>query len=140
MLTDRPLLRVEHLKKYFPLSKGGLFREKGKHVRAVDDVSFSINYGETLGLVGESGSGKTTVGRCILRLIEPNEGTVFLDDTQITSVSRAMMKNVRRNMQIIFQDPYGSLTPRMRLYSLLREPLDVHGIGAKSERKQKVTE
>jgi oligopeptide/dipeptide ABC transporter ATP-binding protein len=138
-MTNIPILKVEHLKKYFPLRKGFL-RDKGSRVHAVDDVSFAIGHGETLGLVGESGSGKTTVGRCILRLIEPTAGTVFLEGTEITSLPSDDMKHIRRHMQIIFQDPYGSLTPRMRLYPLLREPLDVHDIGLPPDRKQAVAE
>jgi oligopeptide transport system ATP-binding protein len=132
-----PLLRVDHLKKYFPLREGFL-RKSRKSVRAVDDISFEVNKGETLALVGESGCGKTTVGRCILRLIEPTAGQIVFNEKNITSLPYSEIRHVRRSLQIIFQDPYGSLTPRLRLYSLLKEPLDIHGIATESDRKTMV--
>ena len=118
-------LQVDGLKKYFPLGKGILSSDK-RHVRAVDDVNFTMRQGETLGLVGESGSGKTTLGRCILRLIEPTEGEIIFDGFDVMGANNHSLKEMRRQMQIIFQDPYGSLTPRMRLRSLLKEPLKIH--------------
>jgi oligopeptide/dipeptide ABC transporter ATP-binding protein len=130
-----PLLRVDHLKKYFPLARGPLTAKHGQ-VHAVDDVSFTINPGETLGLVGESGCGKTTVGRCLLRLIEPTAGQIRFEGTEIAGLSRMAMKGVRRNMQIIFQDPFGSLPPRMRLRTILTEPQEVHGVGSPPERME----
>lgn len=136
-MDNSTLLKVDHLKKYFPLGKGFLSRKRG-HVYAVDDVSFHIREGETLGLVGESGSGKTTVGRCILRLIEPTAGRVVLEKTELTGLPRDVMRKMRRDIQIIFQDPYGSLTPRMRISSILKEPLDLHGIGTTSDKKEAV--
>ena len=131
------ILRVDNLKKHFPLG-GGLFSKKKGHVYAVDGVSFEIEKGATMGLVGESGSGKTTVGRCILGMIEPTDGHVFFEDKDMTGLSHRQMIPIRRHMQVIFQDPYGCLTPRMRLHSLLEEPLDVHDIGRRSERKAMV--
>jgi len=130
-----PLLSVDHLKKSFPVAQGPLTASKG-WVHAVDDVSFVINPGETLGLVGESGCGKTTVGRCVLRLIEPTAGQIRFEGNEIAGLSRTAMKSLRRHMQIIFQDPYGSLTPRMRLRTILTEPQEVHGVGKPSERME----
>jgi oligopeptide transport system ATP-binding protein len=138
-MSDTPLLEVTNLKKYFPL-ESGLFSKKKEQVHAVDDVSFVISHGQTLGLVGESGSGKTTTGRCVLRLIEPTAGRVTLNKTEITGLSRTELKKIRRNMQIIFQDPFGSLTPRLRLYSILKEPLAIHSIGSKSEYKDRIAQ
>ncbi len=131
------ILTVGLLKKYFPIGGGILSRNK-KVVRAVDGLSFEIKKGETLGLVGESGSGKTTVGRCILRLIEPTSGDVLFEDMHINAIPRSKIRDLRRKMQIIFQDPYGCLTPHMRLKTILKEPLDIHGIGAKSDRMDMV--
>ena len=122
---------------HFPLGQGFLTSKKGC-VLAVDGVSFNIESGETLGLVGESGSGKTTVGRCILRLIEPTSGRVFFEDTELTSLHPQELKAMRRHMQIIFQDPYGSLTPRMRLSSILKEPLEVHSLGSEKQQKESI--
>jgi oligopeptide/dipeptide ABC transporter ATP-binding protein len=107
-------------------------------VRAVDGVSFEIQKGETLGLVGESGSGKTTVGRCILRLIEPTAGDVLFDDKNVTRLPSSELKKLRRQMQIIFQDPYGCLTPRLRIRTILKEPLEIHGIGTKADQTDRV--
>ena len=125
------------LKKYFPID-GGILYGKRRFVRAVDGVSFEIEKGKTLGLVGESGSGKTTVGRCILRLIEPTAGDVLFEDLNVTAMPQSRIRDLRRQMQIIFQDPFGCLTPHMRLKAILREPLDIHGIGSRSDRKKVV--
>lgn len=133
----QPLLTVGLLKKYFPLDRGILSRTKAV-VRAVDGVSFEIQKGETLGLVGESGSGKTTVGRCILRLIKPTAGDVLFDKMNVARLPSSELKQLRRQMQIIFQDPYGCLTPRMRIRTILKEPLEIHSIGAKSEQTERV--
>ena len=111
--TVRPLLEVQNLKKHFPVRKGLMRRTVG-HVHAVDDVSFRIAAGETLGLVGESGCGKTTVGRVVLRLIEPTAGAIRLDGQDITSLGKTELRPYRQQMQIIFQDPFSSLNPRMR--------------------------
>jgi oligopeptide transport system ATP-binding protein len=137
--TDRDLLRVEHLVKYFPVRKGIFSRVAGM-VRAVDGVSFSIPRGKTLGLVGESGSGKTTTGRVLLRLIEPTAGTVLFDGEDVTRATRARLRELRKHMQVIFQDPYGSLNPRMTVYSVLAEALRAHGVVARAKRRDRVFE
>src|SRR5215471_5763625 len=133
-----PLLEVRHLVKEFSRRRG-LFG-KGPAVRAVDDVSFSIERGETFGLVGESGSGKTTTARCILRLIEPTSGEVIVDGRDVVKFSAAEMRRARRDMQIVFQDPYSSLDPRMRAFAIVEEPLVIHGQGSKAERRRRVEE
>jgi ABC-type oligopeptide transport system ATPase subunit len=130
------LLEVRHLSKEFSRRKG-LFG-KGAAVRAVDDVSFSIEKGETFGLVGESGSGKTTTGRCILRLIEPSGGEVLFDGRDVLKLSRGDLRRARRDMQIVFQDPYSSLNPRMRVSDIVEEPLIIHKLGSKTERRERV--
>ncbi|UCH24403.1 MAG: ATP-binding cassette domain-containing protein [Trueperaceae bacterium] len=136
-----PLLRVEHLKKYFPIEKGFLRRVAG-HVKAVDDVSFFLDEGETLGLVGESGSGKTTVGRCVLRAIEPTEGKIELrlDDrtTDLMALERKELRPLRRNAQMIFQDPYSSLDPRMTVLDIISEPIKVHRMASGAELEDRV--
>jgi oligopeptide transport system ATP-binding protein len=132
------LLEVRHLAKEFSRKKG-IFG-KGSVLRAVDDVSFAIEKGETFGLVGESGSGKTTTGRCILRLIEPTSGEVLFDGRDVLKLSRGDLRRARRDMQIVFQDPYSSLNPRMRVSDIVEEPLIIHKLGAKAERQQRVKE
>jgi oligopeptide/dipeptide ABC transporter ATP-binding protein len=134
-----PFLKVEDLKKYFPVRRG-LFRTISAQVRAVDGVSFSINAGETLGLVGESGCGKSTLGRAILRLQEPTSGKIWLDGGDITHLSREQMFAQRARMQIIFQDPYASLSPRRTIAQSIREPLDVHSVGTRADRETRVLE
>ena len=131
-----PLLEVRHLSKEFSRKKG-LFG-KGTPLRAVDDVSFAIEKGETFGLVGESGSGKTTTGRCILRLIEPTAGEVLFDGRDVLKLSRGDLRRARRDMQIVFQDPYSSLNPRMRVADIVEEPLIIHKLGSKTERVERV--
>ena len=133
----KPLLSVTHLKKYFPV-KGGFFSSEKKVVHAVDDVSFDLMEGEVLGLVGESGSGKSTTGRLILRLIEPTAGSVFYNGEDILKTDSKRMRELRKEMQIIFQDPYSSLNPRMTVGNILEEPFIIHKIGDKKERKEKV--
>ncbi|HET7697135.1 MAG TPA: ATP-binding cassette domain-containing protein [Vicinamibacterales bacterium] len=133
-----PLLEVRHLTKEFTRRKG-LFG-KAAAVRAVDDVSFAIEKGETFGLVGESGSGKTTTGRCILRLIEPTAGQVLFDGRDVLALSRADLRRARRDMQIVFQDPYSSLNPRMRVADIVEEPLIIHKLGSRDERRARVKE
>jgi oligopeptide/dipeptide ABC transporter ATP-binding protein len=137
--TARPVLEVERLKKYFPVRKGLLRRTVG-HVYAVDDVSFTIREGETVGLVGESGCGKTTVGRAILRLIEPTAGAIRLEGRDITGLGKRELRPYRQAMQIIFQDPFSSLNPRMRAGDIVGEPLKVHGNGSRGERRERVAE
>src|SRR5882672_4859826 len=131
-----PLLEIRHLSKEFSRRKG-LFGAASV-VRAVDDVSFSIDKGETFGLVGESGSGKTTTGRCILRLIEPTKGEVLFDGRDVLRLSRGDLRRARRDMQIVFQDPYSSLNPRMRVDEIVEEPLVIHKLGSKAERRERV--
>src|SRR6476659_4811522 len=132
------LLDVKNLVKDFNRKRGIL--SAASVVRAVDDVSFSIDEGETFGLVGESGSGKTTTGRCILRLIEPTSGEIRFRGEDVLAFSRARMRQARRDMQIVFQDPFSSLNPRMRVGSIVEEPLIIHRIGSKSERIARIAE
>jgi peptide/nickel transport system ATP-binding protein len=139
MAEAAPLLQVEGLKKYFPVRKGLLRRTVGQ-IYAVDDVSFAIRPGETLGLVGESGCGKTTVGRTILRLIEPTAGILRLGGRDITRLGKAELRPFRQQMQIIFQDPYSSLDPRMRAGAIVGEPLKVHGLATKRARLERVAQ
>jgi oligopeptide/dipeptide ABC transporter ATP-binding protein len=134
---EPPVLEVRDLKKHFPIKKGLLRRTVG-HVYAVDGVSFAIGAGETVSLVGESGCGKTTVGRTVLRLIEPTAGTVLLSGTDITHLSKAELRPHRQQMQIIFQDPFSSLNPRMSAGDIVGEPLLIHGQGSAREREEKV--
>jgi ABC-type oligopeptide transport system ATPase subunit len=132
------LVDVRHLVKQFTRREGLLTRPS--IVRAVNDVSFTIEEGETFGLVGESGSGKTTTGRCMLRLIEPTSGEVLFRGQNVLALSRAELRRARRDMQIVFQDPYSSLNPRMRVRQIVEEPLVIHKIGAAAERKDRVIE
>ena len=136
-MTEQPLLEVTGLKKHFPLKKG-LFSRTRDYVYAVDGISFHINEGETLGLVGESGCGKSTVGRAVLRLLDLTAGTIKLNGSDITHLSKTEMRPVRKDMQIIFQDPYSSLNPRMSAGRIVEEMLRVHHIGTPDERKDRV--
>jgi len=130
---DKNLVRVEHLRKYFPV-RGGVIQRVVGWVQAVDDVSFTIKDGETLGMVGESGCGKTTVGRTMLRLTEPSGGQIFFSDVDVFSLKGRGLKDMRRNMQIIFQDPYASLDPRLPIGDSIMEGLRIHNIGTPKER------
>ncbi|MFN8062019.1 MAG: oligopeptide/dipeptide ABC transporter ATP-binding protein [Vicinamibacterales bacterium] len=131
-----PLVEVRHLKKHYERRTG--FFERPTLVPAVDDVNFSIEKGETFGLVGESGSGKTTTGRCMLRLVQPSSGEVLFNGEDVLQFSKARMRAARREMQMVFQDPYSSLNPRMRVGTIVREPLDIHAIGTRTERERRV--
>ena len=133
-----PLLEVRHLVKHI-VRKQGLFRAPSV-VKAVDNVTFAVDEGEMFGLVGESGSGKSTAGRCILRLIEPTSGEVFFRGENVLQFSTERMRMTRRDMQIVFQDPYSSLNPRMRVGDIVEEPLIIHRLGAKPERRARVAE
>ncbi|MGE0447361.1 MAG: ABC transporter ATP-binding protein [Vicinamibacterales bacterium] len=132
------LLEVRHLVKHFTRSQGLFARPS--IVKAVDDVSFAIGVGEMFGLVGESGSGKSTTGRCILRLIEPTSGEVWFRGENVLGFSRARMQAARRDMQIVFQDPYSSLNPRMRVGDIVEEPLVIHKLGDRRQRRDRVAE
>jgi oligopeptide transport system ATP-binding protein len=140
MSENNTLVRVENLVKHFPISRGVIFQKQVGAVKAVDGVSFEIKKGETLGLVGESGCGKTTTGRTILQLHKPTAGEVHFRDINLTEASDGIMRELRRDMQIIFQDPYASLNPRMTVGRIIAEPLDVHNIGTPAERKERVQE
>jgi len=128
---------VKHLKKHFPI-KGGVFSKTIGYVYAVDDINFTLSKGETLGLVGESGCGKSTTGRTILRLIEPTAGAISFEGQDITTLDKSAMRALRREMQIIFQDPYASLNPRMTVGSIIGEPLEIHKIAKGSEKEERV--
>ncbi|HEY5866526.1 MAG TPA: dipeptide ABC transporter ATP-binding protein [Candidatus Tectomicrobia bacterium] len=136
-MAETPLLDVKHLKKHFPI-KGGVFSKTIGYVYAVDDVNFTLEKGETLGLVGESGCGKSTTGRTILRLIEPTDGAIYFEGQDITGLDKGAMRALRREMQIIFQDPYASLNPRMTVGSIIGEPLEIHKIARGSEKGERV--
>ncbi len=136
---QKPLLEINGLKKYFAI-KGGVLGRKVGEVKAVDDVSFSVKEGEILGIVGESGCGKSTTGKSILRLIEPTEGEVKFEGQDITKISQKDMRHLRKNMQIIFQDPYASLNPRHTVEKIIGEPLLVNGMKSSKERKKRVNE
>ena len=138
-MNKKVLLKVESLKKYFPIYSG-LFARVNSHVKAVDNVSFEVYEGETLGIVGESGCGKSTTGRVLMRLTEPTDGKVTFNDVDLISLSSEEMRKIRRDIQMVFQDPYASLNPRHTIEKILEEPLIVHGIGDKQERKKKVLE
>jgi oligopeptide transport system ATP-binding protein len=133
-----PVLDVRHLAKHV-VRQGGPWRAPFA-ITAVDDVTFAVREGEMFGLVGESGSGKTTLGRCILRLIEPSSGDVLFRGEQLGQFSQPRMRQARRDMQIVFQDPYSSLNPRMRAANIVEEPLLIHQLGSKAERRRRVTE
>src|SRR5881398_1373031 len=134
------LLVVEDVKKHFPVTRGIIFQKQVGAVKAVDGVSFSVNQGETLGIVGESGCGKSTLARCIMKLLESTDGKITFEGRDITRLSRAAMRPIRREMTMIFQDPYASLNPRKRVGFIIGEPLEVHNLGSSSEIKMRVQE
>jgi oligopeptide transport system ATP-binding protein len=134
------LLRVEGLKKHFHVGQGLITARFSRSVKAVDDVTFSVEEGETLGLVGESGCGKSTTGRCINRLLEPTAGSVHFGDLDVSKLHRRRLKQYRRDVQFIFQDPYASLNPRMTFGEIMTEPLVIHRIGTRKEREERAKE
>ncbi len=138
--NDEVLLRVEGLRKYFPINRGIVFQRQIGAVKAVDGISFEIRRGETLGLVGESGCGKSTTGRTILQLYPATDGRVFFEDVEITALSKTEMRGFRPHMQMIFQDPYASLNPRMTVGDLISEPFLVHSNMRENERRERVEE
>ncbi|MDH5607058.1 MAG: dipeptide ABC transporter ATP-binding protein [Anaerolineae bacterium] len=139
-MTEETLVRVENLTKHFPITRGIVFQKEIGAVQAVDNVSFDIRKGETLGLVGESGCGKSTTGRTILQLYKPTSGKVIYSGEDLTTTNAEGLRHLRRNMQIIFQDPYASLNPRLTVGDIIAEPLEVHRIGTKEERRERVKE
>ena len=141
-MTDRPdevILKVQNLKKYFPIRRG-VFRRQVGEVKAVDDISFEVYRGETLGVVGESGCGKTTAGRTIIRLYEPTSGHVYFNGKDLATLSGGELRKMRRKMQMIFQDPYASLNPRMSVEGIVSEPLEIHRMTNGRQRKDRVAE
>jgi oligopeptide/dipeptide ABC transporter ATP-binding protein len=136
---ESALLEVRHVKKYFPIRKGLLQREVA-HVHAVDDVSFAVREGETLGLVGESGCGKSTLGRTVVRLLEPTAGEIIFQGTPIQSLGTRRMRPLRREVQMVFQDPYASLNPRKRVGTIVSDPMRIHDLGNRTEQKRRVGE
>jgi oligopeptide transport system ATP-binding protein len=136
---SQPLLEVRNLKKYFPIKAGVLQREVAR-VHAVDDVSFEVQEGETLGLVGESGCGKSTLGRCIVRLLEPTDGDVIFAGESIGHRGARSLRPLRRQLQMVFQDPYASLNPRKRVGSIIGDPMKIHHVGDQAERRKRVQE
>jgi oligopeptide transport system ATP-binding protein len=136
---ETPLLEVRHVKKYFPIRKGILQREVAR-VHAVDDVSFVVREGETLGLVGESGCGKSTLGRTLVRLLEPTAGEIIFQGTPIQRLGTRRLRPLRREMQMVFQDPYASLNPRKRVGTIVSDPMRIHNLGSRAEQKRRVGE
>jgi len=137
--NESALLEVRHVKKYFPIRKGILQREVA-HVHAVDDVSFAVREGETLGLVGESGCGKSTLGRTVVRLLEPTDGEIIFQGTPIQNLGTRRLRPLRREMQMVFQDPYASLNPRKRVGTIVSDPMRIHNLGSRNDQKRRVGE
>jgi oligopeptide transport system ATP-binding protein len=138
--TDDTLIKVSHLKMYFPVTSGTIISRKVGDIKAVDDISFDIKRGETLGLVGESGCGKSTTGRAVLQLYRPTAGEVIFKGRDLTKLGSGQLRAIRRQMQIIFQDPYASLNPRMSVGSIIAEPLIIHNLAKGKERRERVQE
>lgn len=140
MTTGDTILRVQNLAKHFPVTRGIIFQKEIASLKAVDDVSFEIKAGQTLGLVGESGCGKSTLARCIVRLLEPTAGSIEFQGQDITRLTGSAMRRVRRDLVMIFQDPMSSLNPRMRVSQVIGEPLEIHEVGTSATRKARVME
>lgn len=138
--TNHILVSVRNLKKYFPIQRGSVIQRHVGDIKAVDDVSFDIYRGETLGLVGETGCGKTTVGRTLLRLYEPTDGQVIFDGVDLVSIKEGEMRRMRQRMQMIFQDPYASLNPRMTVGSIIAAPLEVHHFAKGKKKRERIEE
>ncbi|HET7581109.1 MAG TPA: dipeptide ABC transporter ATP-binding protein [Bacillales bacterium] len=138
MDREKPLVEVKRLKKHFPVKKGWF--GKNEAVRAVDDVSFFIRKGETFGLVGESGCGKSTTGRMIMKLLTATEGEIWFDGQEISHLNDNQMRRIRKGLQMVFQDPYASLNPRMKIHEIVAEPLIIHEIGTRKRRQERVEE
>lgn len=132
---QEPILKVEHLKKYYPFKKS-LFQDKKQSIKAVDDISFNVYKGETLGIVGESGCGKSTAMKCILHIIEPSSGSIYYKDSDISVINNKQAKKAKENIKLIFQDPYSSLNPRMTVEDIIAEPLDIAGICHSREERE----
>jgi len=135
-MNNNVLVRVENLTKYFPITRGIIIQREIGAIQAVDNVSFDIKKGETLGLVGESGCGKSTTGRTIIQLYQPTSGKVFYKNKELSNLRRGELRQLRRNMQIIFQDPYASLNPRLSVGEIVGEPLEVHGVEHSSKKRR----
>jgi len=140
MSENNVLVRVEHLKKYFPITRGAIFSRRMGDIKAVDDVSFDIYRGETLGLVGESGCGKTTAGRTIIQLYRPTAGHVYYEGQDLAQMRGSELRHMRRRIQIIFQDPYASLNPRLTVGAIVGEPLEIHRAARGKEMRERVEE
>ncbi len=140
LVGSKTLVDVRDLKMHFPLTRGIIFQKVIGHVRAVDGVSFSIEKGQTLGLVGESGSGKTTIGRTIVRLYKPTTGQILFGDTDLAKLGGEELRQIRRRVQMVFQDPYASLNPRYTIGSLIAEPMNIYDIGSSNEIREKTAE
>ncbi|NJP37877.1 ABC transporter ATP-binding protein [Alkalicoccus luteus] len=139
MTTPQQILKVQNLKQYFPI-KGGIFGRKVNDVKAVDDISFEVNAGETLSIVGESGCGKSTTGRAILRLDNPTSGTVEFNGKDLVSLSKKEMRDMRKDLQIIFQDPYASINPRQTVRQILNEAMEIQNVAPKKDREERIKE
>src|SRR5215469_1329578 len=140
MLATGDILKIDHLVMHFPISQGIVFQRQIGAIRAVDDVSFAIPRGETLGLVGESGSGKSTIGRCLVRLYEPTGGHMYLEGRDLATVHGGQLRTLRRRVQMIFQDPFASLDPRMTVGALIAEPMVIQRTGSRRQIRDRAEE